>query len=172
MSDTNEDTKTGRADPVQTRITSDGPTGWTVAVGGDEFTLTALPVAIVSELAARGLRDLMLRAKDRSALYASLKAGTPPMTKAPKGPKMLDAWRTAIAFALVDEQAKAGGVKAKSPEFAALVEAETARAWDYTRENLVAAKKIPAVVAHWSKITKAGNSVSSLFGGSEGAEAA
>ena len=86
------------------------------------------------------------------------------------GPKDMDPWRKAAAFAWADIQARERGLKAMPgkklvdhPDYKALVEEGEKIVAAWPKEKVAAAKKTPEIVAHHAKLTDAPISVASLF---------
>ena len=146
-----------KAPRVSSSITDDGKITLSLDGVTKTFDVSELPAAIITTLAAREARNLLIRAGEWLPEWTKLLEGQVP-TKGSAGPKELDPWRLAYAHALADSTAKEKGIKAKSPEFATLLDESKQRAAVLDRAGLVKAKKIAAVVVHHARIT--GESVS------------
>lgn len=126
----------------------------TVTVDGIEYAPAMLNVAAQQWCLLNGIRRHLLSAKDPTEAWFALSSGILPSDGAAK-PKELDPWRKAYALALADKDAKAAGIKARTPEFATLLDDAMTRAAGLDRDALKKAKTIPAVVVHWNKLTGA-----------------
>lgn len=121
---------------------------------GADYEIADLSAEVLRGLALKGLAVLLHATKDPFKLMNDLRGGKLPRGRVAKV-KDLDPWRKAYAHAVTDKRAKDDGIKARTPEFAALLAEQMAHAATIDRKALVKAKTIPAVVAHWARITGA-----------------
>lgn len=124
----------------------------TLTIDGVTYDATALPENSRWWCTLRGLASRLNATDNPAGAWTDLKAGHIP-SHGPAKPKELDPWRRAYAHALADKQAKEQGFKPKSLEFAGLLDTCMAAAASMDRDGLTKAKRIPAVVVHWNRLT-------------------
>lgn len=113
------------------RTTSTIANGIVTLTPGGTFALADIPPERHADLAAHGLRALLIAAKEPRAAFAKLVNGEapgrkPPVAKEPKGPRPLSSARQAYAITLAEQRAKAEGIqravgKNQTAEFTALL---------------------------------------------------
>lgn len=159
--------------PKPSRLTSEISNGVvTLSVGTNTvgtYAMSDLPDATQKALAAIGLRYILVGATDHGKAFDEMKAGKIPGRKAAAS-KDLEPWRLAYAHALAEETAKRDGIKVYMPggrnptqEFAVLLDNSKQRAVSLDKSGLAKIKVIPAVVAHWVRITGTATTASSLI---------
>jgi hypothetical protein len=145
----------------------------TVSRDGATYPLLDLPEKERNALALRGLGYLIGQHETPQTFYNELKAGERSVAREPKK-EVIEPWREAGAIVHAEATVKGRGIKAApgkklrdTPEF--LAELETARAFtkEWSREALAKAKKHPAVMAEYERITGKGSSLEELFRVSE-----
>jgi len=130
-------------------------TAGTVSFGGTTYSIDGLAEIASKTIrwcALRGLASRLQASDDPAAEFARLKAGTIP-SHGPAKPKEVDPWRKAYAHAYAEKQAKDGGVKSKSPEFATMLDEAMQRAAALDKTSMRNVRYNPAVVAHYNRIT-------------------
>lgn len=126
--------------------------GAVLTLDGIPYALSDLAEPVRAWLGLRGLVGRLLSVEDRAAAWQALRDGKTPADRV-SGVKEIDAWRRAYALALADRRCKDEGAKSKSPEAATILAAALESAAKLDRVGVANAKKIPAVVTHWNKLT-------------------
>lgn len=128
----------------------------TVIVGGQGYEFDTLPEDLRRTLGMRGLA--MIVRQGGADAYRRLADGTIGRKASTPKEKPIDAWRDAIAHAIAETSIKAAGFKIRekgkeTPEYIAALADAREKAKNISREKLTIAKRLPAVVAHYARLS-------------------